>query len=210
MKYLIALASVLGLSHGAVLLDTIDLSSSEQSTTVWTDLTSSNTGLAADSGSGSLSVVSPGFQASSGLYSFMADYGTSVTQTTSFDIQSVVFQIELSPNGEFPYSGGPLLTLTTTSGTLQLAATAFAAGATEWRTTGMGETAYSSYAWQWDLSAYGDTITSVTVDTPLAVHSSVTGARIDVGDSFQAVVVPEPSALLLSLAGAGFLFRRRR
>lgn len=209
MKYLIALVSLIGVSHAAVLLENINLQSTQQTTTVWTDLSSANPTQTPDSGDGTMA-VSGAFGASAGLYSFSGDYSATIAQSVAFDIESVVLQIEASPNGEFPYSGGPLLTLTTTSGTEILAATNYGPGASEVRSGGMGPATYTAYAWQWDLSGYGDTITSVSVETPFAVHTSVTAARIDVGDSFSPVVVPEPSATLLSLAGLGFALRRRR
>ncbi|GAA5483077.1 PEP-CTERM sorting domain-containing protein [Haloferula sargassicola] len=209
MKLAFILAGLTAVSHAAILLETIDLQSSSQTTTVWTDLSSANATLVPDSGSGSMSVAG-GFSASTGLYSFAGDYSATIAQTVGFDIASVVLQVELSPNGAFPYDGGPLLTLTTSLGTEQLAASLYAAGDSELRSGTMGPTTYTAYAWQWDLSSYGDTITSVSLETPFAVHSSVTAARIDVGDSFAPVVVPEPSTALLSLVGMGFILRRRR
>jgi PEP-CTERM motif len=197
-------------SDASVLID-YDLGATEQNTTTWTTLTSANPSRTPDSGTGTLSVGSPAFQASSGIYSWMGDYSVTVTQSSVLDIESVVFQLELSPNPDyaFPYSGGPLLTITTTSGSVQLAASWFAATGSETLTTSMGSTTYTAYSWQWDLSSYADTITSVSITAPISIHSSTIGAQIDTSSSMLQVV-PEPSSALLSCLALGFAWRRRR
>src|SRR5690606_20337245 len=180
-----------------------------QATTVWTNLTSANPGLSPDSGTGTLTVASPGFPASAGLYSFSSGYSITVAQSSAFDVRNVIFQMDVAHgSGSWPDGVSPLLSI---NGSVEtLAADWFAIGDSEERSTG-GPTAltYTGYSWQWDLSAYGETITSISILTPLASHSSVAAAQIDMADQF-IEAIPEPSALTLSVVGFGLLTRRRR
>jgi len=197
-------------AEASVLVD-YHLGGTENLTTVWTTLNNTNTAKTPDSGTGTLTVGSPGFQASSGLYSFAGDYSVTVNQSSTIDIQNVVFQLAMQPNPDttVPFSGGPILTITTTAGAVQLAADLFAVNSSEVVNTTMGAGTFTGYAWQWDLSGYADTITSVSVYSPIAIHSSVIGAQIDTSSS-SAVLVPEPSTVLVSVLGCTFLACRRR
>lgn len=204
---LAALSLLFAASTQAALLVDYDLGGN-QSTTIWTNLTSGNSGLSPDSGTGTLTVASPGFAASSGLYSFAGDYSITVAQGSA-DIHNVVFQVDAAhSSGSWPDGVSPLLSINGSAETL--AATWFAIGDSEERSSG-GPTplTYTGYSWQWDLSSYGETITSVSILTPLASHSSVAAARIDVADQF-VEAIPEPSAMLLSFVSLGLLARRRR
>lgn len=197
-------------SHAALLED-YDLPG-EQVTTVWTNLSSSNSGLTPSSGSGNISVGSPGFQASAGFYSFMGDYSITVAKTAlSWDAKTVVLQLEVAPNPDFawPYSGGPLLSYN--GGSQNLPTSLYGLVGSEFRPDVFGGTTFYTWAFQWDLSAISG-ISSVSLFTPISVHTSTIAAQIDVGDTY-AQVVPEPSTwALLGLGSLSFVavLRRRK
>lgn len=203
-------------ASGAVLTENFNLGGTSQNSTVWTDLSNANDGFAPDAGSapGTLTTTGGAFAASFGLYSFTTDYTVAVTQGASYDIQNVVFQLELSPNPDFtfPYSGGPLLSIN--GGQYLLAADSFLTGQTEARNTfGATPLNYVDAVWQWNLSGVTATINSISVLTPISVHTSTVGARLDTSNAFGGFVtpVPEPSsAILLSFLGLGAVIRRRR
>ena len=181
-----------------------------QDTTVWNSLGRGNVGMAPAAGTGAVAVQAPGYQAGVGLYSYSTDYSATITQASSFDMQTVIFQADLAPNPEFPlpFSGGPLLSFN--GGAQNLAASYFQILGTEIRNTSFGLQTYSGAAWQWDLSGLGETINSVSVRQPFSVHTTVAGLRIDSGSSFLQAV-PEPSsAILASLAAVAIACRRRR
>ncbi len=201
----------------AILLDDFDLGTANRDNTVWTNLTSSNAGsgssLAPASGNGTGTVGAPGFKASSGLYSFSTDYSVTFDQSSTFDISNVVFQLELAPNPDlaWPLNGGAILSIN--GGAYEIAADTFLVGRSEERNTfGTDPVTYTSYTWQWDLSESIENIPSVSILTPITVHSSATAASLDTADAFTGYVtpVPEPSALLISLTGSVLLLFRRR
>ncbi|WP_341407470.1 hypothetical protein [Luteolibacter soli] len=200
-------------AQAAVLLSNLDLGGTQQTTTVWGNLTGENPTRTPSSGSGgTINISSSAFQGSFGFYSFTADYTVTATQTASFDIASVVWQIEGSPNPDlaWPYNGGPFITVTTESGSQVIAPIAFKSGNSELRDNfGPDPILYTAYAWQWNLSSINETITSITLSAPIGIHTSVTASQIDVGNSF-VQVIPEPSALLLSFAALPLIARRRR
>jgi len=205
-----ALAMALPAS-AAVLTENFNLGGTSQTTSSWTDLSTFNT-LAPDSGPGTLA-ISGAFQASYGIYSFASDYNFTTTQGASYDIQNVVLQVELSPNTEFtfPYGAGPLLSIN--GGQYVIAPDMFKVGASESRNTfGATPLVYEDAVWQWNLSGITDTVTSVSILTPVSIHTSTVGVQIDTSNSFNGFVnpVPEPSAALLSFLGLGALLRRRR
>jgi hypothetical protein len=179
-----------------------------QDTTSWTNLGSSNPSRTPASGTGAVSVQSPGFQANAGFYSFSTAYSATVVQTSSFDINSVIIQLDEAVNAAYPMpAGGPLLSFN--GGSQNIPANYFATLASELRSTSMGDQTYTGDAWQWDLSGYADTINSVTIVVPLSVHTSVVGMRVDsAGSHTQAI--PEPSATLLCGLAGLLGFRRRR
>jgi hypothetical protein len=200
-------------AQAAVLLSDLDLGGTQQTTTVWENLTGENPSRTPASGSGgTIDISSTAFQGSFGFYSFTADYTVNATQTASFDIASVVWQIECSPNPDvaWPYGNGPSLTVVTTSGSQVLAAVAFRTGNSELRDNfGPNPIVYTAFAWQWDLSSISETINSITLTAPIPIHTSVTASQIDVANSF-VQVIPEPSALLLAFAALPLIARRRR
>ncbi|BCU78172.1 hypothetical protein llg_28870 [Luteolibacter sp. LG18] len=183
----------------------------DQNTTVWTTLSNANPTRTADAGSdaGSFTIGAPGYQASVGTYSYSTDYSITVTQTSTFDLQTAVFQVDIAMNPAYtlPYGTGPLLSYN--GGTQNLAASLFTTNGTENRNTSFGPMTYTGGAWQWDLSSIGEEITSLTITMPVSVHSSISAARIDSGSSNLAVV-PEPSMGFLALLGGGMLVARRR
>lgn len=209
-----ALAIILAGSsvQAAVLLANLDLGGTQQTTTTWENLTGENPSRTPVSGTGTINHSSTAFQGTFGFYSFTADYSVTATQTATFDISSVVWQIEASPNPDlaWPYNGGPTLTVVTSSGTQVINPVAYGTKAAEYRDNfGPDPILYTSFAWQWNLSSIEDTITSITLNAPIGVHTSVTASQIDVANSFTQVV-PEPSALLLSFAALPLIVRRRR
>jgi hypothetical protein len=193
--------------HAAVMVD-MPLPGS-QDTTLWSSLKNTNVGLVAAAGAGTVTVQAPGYQAGVGLYSFSTSYSATVTQASSFDMHTVVFQADLAPNPEFPipFSGGPVLSFN--GGAQNLVASYFKVLGTENRLTSFGPQTYTGAAWQWDLSGLGETINSVSVVHPYSVHTAVAGLRIDTGSSFLQVI-PEPSSTLLASLAAGVLACRRK
>ena len=195
--------------HAAVMINvTLDGS---QNTTEWTSLKNTNTGLIPAVGTGTASVQAPGYQAGVGLYSFSRNYSSTVTQASTFDINTVVYQADLAPNPDFPipFSGGPLLSFN--GGSQNIAAGYFAVQGSETRTTTFGIQTYTGASWQWDLTSYGETISSISILHPYSVHTAVAGLRIDSGNTFTTAVIPEPSAIgLCGLAAGLVIFRRKR
>lgn len=179
-----------------------------QDTTIWNDLSSGNAALAASSGSGTATLQAPGFQAGAGFYSYRTAYSTTVAQTSSFDINSVIIQLDEAVNAAYPMpTGGPLLSFN--GGSQNITAGYFATVGLETRTTVMGDQSYTGDAWQWDLSAYGDDIRSVSIVVPLSVHTSVAAIRVDSAGIYTQAI-PEPSAVTLcGLAGLLAFCRRR-
>lgn len=182
-------------------------------------------------GAGTVAPVSPGYRASAGFYSFMGNFG--MTASTSIqagggltDIQNVVFQRVSMANPDFTLeenlnftggsgvtSGGPWLFYYDSSNTLlgriQATSTGISASLIGATLAGFSGDLYD-FTYQWDLSAIPDTVTSVTIDAPIPIHSSTIEARIDIGDSY-VQVIPEPAgAALLSIGLAGLVIRRRR
>ncbi|MBK1880956.1 hypothetical protein JIN85_00935 [Luteolibacter pohnpeiensis] len=166
------------------------------SSSSWTTLTSVNPNYYADDPwnvSGSLTVNSPGYSASSGLYSWSGPYSVSVSQqATNFDIQQAVFQIDAvwDPESEFPINGGPKLSYN--GGNQELSPLPMILHDSEEvdngtgipDTDGLDSFVYRGATWQWDLSAISEEITSITITLPLANHTSVRGIRVDVASKF--------------------------
>lgn len=204
------LTCALAASANAALLANYNVGSS-QNTTIWTTLNNTNPSLTPDAGSstGSMTIGAPGYQASVGTYSFSTDYSITVNQTSTFDLQTAVLQVDIAMNPAYtlPYGTGPLLSYN--GGTQNLAASLFTTNGTELRNTSFGPMNYTGGAWQWDLSGITEDITSLTITMPVSVHSSISAVRVDSGSSNLAVV-PEPSMLGLSLLGGGLLVARRR
>jgi len=201
-------ASILPAS--ATLLETFALPGSQE-TTIWTNLSSGNTGLAPSSGTGMLAPVAPGFQASAGLYSYMGDYSITLTKTgLAWDAQTVILQLEVAPNPDFawPYTGGPLLSFN--GGSQNLSTTGYAYIGTEFRADVFGGTTFNTYAFQWDLSGVPDSITSFSISVPLSVHTSTVAVQVDAGNTY-VQAIPEPSTwLLLGLGLATVVIFRTR
>jgi hypothetical protein len=214
MKYLLLTAfgiSLLPLSSTrAALLVDYNLGGG-QTTTTWGVLNNTNPTRTPTLGTGSLTIATPGYQASVGLYSFSNSYSTTATQTSSFDIQNIIFQVDaaINPDFSFPFSGGPLLSFN--GGAQHIVAGYFGITGTESRVTSFGPQTYTGGAWQWDLSGVTDTISSVSIMSPFSVHTSVSGERIDAGGSFSVMPIPESSAAaLIALSGGLWLTHRRR
>lgn len=169
-------------------------------TTYWTFLASQNPYRIPDSPStmkGAMTVASPGYGASMGLYSWTGNYSMTVNQAAtaapSFRIHQVVFQLDVTwdPATTFPFTGGPKLNYN--GGNQQLPATLpmivdgtrvvqNETGIPEME--GIDSFAYRGITWQWDLSAIAGGVNSVSIQMPFANHTSVVGARIDVASQF--------------------------
>ncbi|MFD0893880.1 hypothetical protein KBB96_10685 [Luteolibacter ambystomatis] len=169
-------------------------------TTYWTFLASQNPYRIPDKPStmtGTMTVASPGYGAGMGLYSWTGAYSMTVNQTaTNFDIQHAVYQLDVTwdPAVTFPFNGGPVLSYN--GGNQQIHATLpMILDGTKVvdNNTGVPEMenidsfTYRGVTWQWDLSGVTDVIHSVKIHMPLANHTSVVGARIDVASDFQQV-----------------------
>lgn len=177
-------------------------------TTYWTFLASQNPFLIPDSPSamtGTMTVATPGYGASMGLYSWTGPYSMTVKQAAAgFDIQQAVYQLDVTwdPAVTFPYQNGPLLSYN--GGTQRIRATLPMVvdglrvvnndtGIPEMK--GIESFAYRGVTWQWDLSGVAEVIQSVQITMPFANHTSVVGARIDVASEFLQVGGAEPTPL---------------
>lgn len=167
-------------------------------TTYWTFLSSQNKFLISDvpaTMTGTMTVASPGYGAGVGLYSWTGAYSMTVNQGSAagVDIQHAVYQMDVTwdPAVSFPFNGGPVLSYN--GGNQQIPATLPMivdglrvvdnnTGIPEME--GIDKFAYRGVTWQWDLSGISDVITSVKVHMPLANHTSVVGARVDVASDF--------------------------
>jgi hypothetical protein len=183
----------------------------EVKTTCWTFLASQNPYRIPDSPStmtGTMTVASPGYGASMGLYSWTGAYSMTVNQAStaapSFGIHQVVYQLDVTwdPATTFPANGGPKLSYN--GGNQQIPATlpVIVDGTrvveNETGVPEMGDIeafTYRGITWQWDLSAIPGTITSVRVEMPFANHTSVVGARIDVASGFAELGGPAATPL---------------
>lgn len=202
-------ASILPAS--ATLLESFALPGSQE-TTIWTNLSSGNAGLVPSSGTGSLAVAAPGYQASAGLYSYMGDYSVTFTKTgLAWDAETVILQLEVAPNPDFawPYNGGPLLSYN--GGSQGLSTTNYEFVGTEFRADVFGGTTFNTYAFQWDLSALPDSITSFSISVPISIHTSTVAVQVDAGNTY-VQAIPEPSTWVLLGIGlaAVVIFRTRQ
>lgn len=206
MKKLLFLAlSLLTSASGQSLLDTHPLEGSVR-TSYWTTLSTLNARYRINnqppyyywqddpwSMTGLFTVASPGYSANAGLYSWTGSYSVTTTQaTTDFDIQHAVFQLDLvwDPATSFPIGAGPRLNYN--GGNQQLSPMPMIVGRSRsvQNNTGIPEMehldsfVYRGITWQWDLSQIEGDINRVTIVMPLANHTSVSGARIDVASEF--------------------------
>ena len=139
-------------------------------------------------------VHAPGYGATGGLYSWGGDYRTTTTKTTtSFAIRQAVFQVDLVWDPATTYPGGNVPRLSYNGGSQNLEPLPPILGGTRREENGIpvgeiGEIDYFEYRgvmWQWDLSQIGENISSVTISTPYANHTSVDGARVDIASEFR-------------------------
>ncbi|KAF0095268.1 MAG: PEP-CTERM putative exosortase interaction domain-containing protein [Puniceicoccaceae bacterium 5H] len=206
-----------------------------QETVAWEspDLNNANTSLTPTTGTGTITPISPGYQASAGFYSWQGDFGAEVTSSSTFDTQNVVFQLVMMANPDYTteqilnydgsylpefdmevgYAGGPTLNYNGGTQGIQATLSEVVAGPTHTTISGF-EGELSSYAWQWDLSGITDDISSVSITAPIIAHQSTVEARLDLGSSFSSLAaVPEPQTYALMLGGVALAFaafRRRR
>jgi hypothetical protein len=195
-------------------------------TVEWTNLSSSNVGLAANpimsDGVGALTVQSPGYQASVGFYAFSGAYGfTASTTLTPFDVGTVVLQYAGGHNPDFDsqylsFNGGPVLTYTYSGGSGVLAPTHSAQPAGPVTlTVGAFTSDYYDHAWEWDLSALPQSISGLSVVVPVPVHTSLTNVQLQFGDTYAGLLAPVPEPASAALLGGCFalgcaVLRRRR
>ncbi len=194
----------------------------------WHDLSSFNPTSTPTSGSGTIAPVAPGFRSTGSFYSFTNHFGATATTTAAFDISNVVFQLVGMQNPDYSvdqtlsfsaptvFSGNPIRLSYTIGGdtfyrtATDRAITNFGADVT----IGPFSGDLYTYAWQWDLSDVVGTITSITIEAPIIVHSATANARIDISDNYERIIVsvPEPSTYAMIAFGVGALLvhgRRR-
>ena len=237
---LVAAATLSGSAHAAALLNDVNLGGSQQTVyweaamangeiTNGGALSALASG-APTSGVGTSAPIGPaGFKAGLGYYSYSSNYSfttsTSIQGGAFADIQNVVFQRtsmynegdELNPltvQDNLTHGGGPILTYTYLEGgnpmTGQLAATWMAVGDSLAAPGASTPGTFYNFSYQWDLSGIEHDITSVSIWSPVLVHSSTAEARIDIGGTYVQVVPGPASAGLAALGLAGLLIRRRR
>lgn len=221
-------------SHSQILLGDFALNGTQE-TSVWTNLKAgtgtnlggspTNWGFSPGSGNGTLVAGDDGFGATAGLYAYggansyytatVGDTGDSIT-----DITTVLLQFTLSPNTgsgwpsvtELGY--GPQLTYTHAGGTGTIAAADFLGiSALQSSGTVMGDQTFENWVFQWDLSGLGVAVTAVSIYTPIPLHSSTTGARLDIASGSNPsqifTAVPEPTAVFLTLGALAATMGRR-
>jgi hypothetical protein len=150
-----------------------------------------------------LGVVSPGYAASDGLYSYNGAYSmwASLSQPSSpINIKHAVFQIHATwpDTSTFPINGGPKLSYN--GGTQRIAATLPMMWGRSKEAEGdyppeAGRPTYHGVMWQWDLSSIPTDITSIKIEMPFDTHTSLIGCRIDVSSQFQQIGVPADTPL---------------
>ncbi len=168
-------------------------------TTRWTYINFVNPNFVTDvpaTMTGTMSVAKPGYGASDGLYSYTGPYSvTNSLATNNFDIQHAVLQFDLvwDPATAFPSGAGPKLNYN--NGNQQLSPKPMIIGRTRTsaNNTGIPEMAhldsfvYRGVTFQWDLSAIEEDVHSVRIVMPLANHTSLVGAQIDVASEYQQI-----------------------
>lgn len=213
---LVAAAGSLSSAQALPLLVDYELSGSSYFTS-WETLFNNGSPIAPTAGTGTLAVAAPGFRASAGLYSFSDHYAFTTSKADfalGIDLKNVIFQVDWSPNagenGEFavPFGGGPMLSFN--GGSQNLLANFSGITGSEVRSTFSEPQTYDGWAFQWDLSSIEDEITSISIVTPVGVHTSVMAAQLQASDSYAPVVVPEPTTVSLMLLAGGVAFARRR
>lgn len=174
----------------------------------WTDLSSGNSSLAADTAIGvaneDIDVWFPGFQASAGFYSWLWNYGTTVgADLATAGANTVVLQLAGAVvNGHIMdedfdntvadhlyLDGGPVLYYTLADNTTGSLSPALAGVLGE--APGVAHDVdidYVGYTWVWDLASINASspVASVGIDTPLLNHCSVLGARLSFGSAYDA------------------------
>ncbi len=170
-------------------------------------------------GVGTIKPNSPGYAASAGYYSWGGDYSltvsTSIQNSTLFnDIQNVVFQqVSMGTGvGSLGFKGGPVIQLFNGSTLLDInvPVTFSGLGPGVAGSGGGFDGTYASSMFQWDLSGIAETVTSISIYSPIPNHSSTIEARVDIGGGSFVQAVPEPAAAFLGSLGALALLRRRR
>lgn len=184
-------------------------------------LTWTNANRTAVIGSGQIDVKAPGYAASMGLYSWQGDYGITLSNdfTASLlgDVKSVIFQIDIVRNPDFPDVQNYVIPTLNFNGGSQSVAFNFGGQVADWATQSspMGDVTAAVFAWQWDLSGFSEEITSISVTTDLIVHASTFSAGLSAADAIhhnaQIAVIPEPSTYaLLALSAVGLRYLRRQ
>ncbi len=150
-----------------------------------------------------------GYPASANIYTGFATGGSFVITDTSpvTDLETVIVQLDIGQgSGDF-LAGDPTLTI---NGGEVIPLFASGVTGTGPRPGFAAPIEVGSLAYQWDLRGVGPITAFEIAFTTDGTSSTIWGARLDQGDRFTAVPVPEPSsALFLSLAGLGLLRRKR-
>lgn len=170
-------------------------------------------------GVGTIKPNSPGYAASGGYYSWGGDYALTVSTSIQnsallSDIQNVVFQqVSMGTGvGSLNFQGGPVIQLFNGSTLLNVnvPVTFSGLGPGVAGSGGGFDGTYAAAMFQWDLSGVAETVTSISIYSPIPNHSSTIEARLDIGGGSFVQAVPEPTAALLGSLGVLVLLRRKR
>lgn len=152
-----------------------------------------------------------GYPATQSIYTPFNGGVFSVSNTSSlgFDVETVVFQIDIGPGDEF-WLSEPVLNV---NGGAQALDPDFVASTGSTNTfvnpndpSQAGTTTIFQY--QWDLTSAGN-VTGYEVLFETGRHAQIYEIQLDLGDTFIAVV-PEPASIGLVMGGLTLIGRRRR
>ncbi|MEM1223498.1 MAG: PEP-CTERM sorting domain-containing protein [Verrucomicrobiota bacterium] len=154
-----------------------------------------------------------GYPAGVSIYSSPFGNGSYTVEdaTPISNLETIIFQIDIGEGSSGFLIGDATLTVNGTTAVALLDGGLVSADSTG-NPFGGGTITLGTFGYQWDVSGLGP-ITSFNIDfTTSGTSTTIYDLRLDQGDQFFAVGVPEPgfAALILGLGAMGIVARRRR